>query len=361
MKDSNLVLVLGGGGARGLAHLGVLEIFEREGLRPTCIVGSSMGGLVGALAAAGLSARDAAQLARGFRFPRWFVPGALVPWERIFRPAVPVLSGLSFDRLATPLAVTAVDLEWGSQVVLRHGEVLPALRATCAVPGVLAPVRLAGRWLVDGGLANVLPVDVAWAADPGVVVAVSVRGGRRRAVARLGSPINALSARLGTIIPTPGGARLSFEVLVRAAEIALERQATLVAAMAGPELLVEPDLKDIGLRDFDRLDDALAAGRQAAERALPALERLLATPAHPTADVRRAESLRVDPVCDMVVSAGRARASSDYAGRTYYFCSPNCRDAFEGAPERHLDRAGATDGADGRSHGLPSRRRGEGR
>lgn len=346
-----MALVLGGGGARGLAHLGVLEVLEREGLWPTWIVGSSMGGLIGALAAAGLSARDGAELARGFRFPRWFLPGRLVPWDGIFRPAAAVLSNLTFDRLATPLAVTAIDLEWGSQLVLRQGELLPAVRATCAVPGVLPPVLIRGRWLVDGGLANVLPVDVAWATDPRVVVAVSVRARRQRAVPSLRSPVSGFSARVGAIVPNPATARLSFEVLVRAAEIVLERQATLAAAMAGPELFIEPDVEDIDLRDFHRLDDALAAGRRAAERAMPALERLLATPAHPEADAMRTAAFRVDPVCDMVVSAARARASSDRDGRTYYFCSPNCRDAFERFPERYLDHPRANDGAGGSGEG----------
>lgn len=147
-SGTRLALALGGGAARGLAHIGVLEVLEREGIRPDCIVGSSMGGLVGALSAAGLGAYDIAEAARGFRFPRWFIPGGLVAWDAVFRTAVPTLSELAFERLATPLVVTAVDLEEGSEVILHTGPVLPAVQATCAVPGVFPPVKLG---LAGGG------------------------------------------------------------------------------------------------------------------------------------------------------------------------------------------------------------------
>lgn len=86
-----VALALGGGAARGLAHIGVLEVLEREGVRPGCIAGSSMGGIIGALAAAGFTAREIAEVARGFRFPWWFLPGGFLRWETIFGPAARLL------------------------------------------------------------------------------------------------------------------------------------------------------------------------------------------------------------------------------------------------------------------------------
>lgn len=159
-----LALALGGKAARGLAHIGVLEILEREGIQPVCIAGSSMGGLIGALSAAGLRAPELKEIARSLQFPRWFLPGGILEWDALFPSAVPVLKG-TFEQLATPLAITAVDLEAGRQVIFYSGALLPAVGATCMVPGVLAPVKLGGRWL-GGGLVNVLPVDVAWMTDP---------------------------------------------------------------------------------------------------------------------------------------------------------------------------------------------------
>ena len=338
-EGTRLALALGGGAARGLAHIGVLEVLEREGIQPDCFVGSSMGGLIGALAAAGLRARDIAEVAQGFGFPRWFLPGGTVEWDSIFKSAVPVLSQLSFERLTTPLVVTAVDLEAGSQVILHAGPVLPAVRATCAVPGVLPPVKLDGRWLVDGGLVNILPVDVAWLVEPDVVLAVKVGATRARRMPELNWRVTSLVSRLGGMIPNPATAKVSFEVLVRAAEIVLDRQSALAAAMTGPEVLIEPELKDIGLRDFDRLDDAIKAGRHAAEEVVPELCRLLKEPARAQVRSELVLTLRFDPVCAMVISPRRARARLEHEGVTYYFCSANCRDCFEHDPAHYLCNA----------------------
>ncbi len=336
-RGVRLALALGGGAARGLAHIGVLEVLERERIRPDCIVGSSMGGLIGALSASGLCAAELRQIARGFRFPRRFVPGGMLRWDSLFGSAAPALSG-TFDRLATPLAITAVDLEAGTQVILHEGPLLPAVQATCSVPGVLPPIKLGGRWLADGGLVNVLPVDVAWMADPDIVIAVKVGAPRERPIPQLNWRVTALLSRFGEVVPNPATAKVTLEVLVRAAEILLDRQTALASAMTGPEVLIEPELGDLGLRDFHRLEEAEAAGRTAAETILPEVLRLLESPPAVPAAAERELSLRFDPVCGMVISPTRARASLSHGGRNYYFCSPNCRDCFERDPDDYLGK-----------------------
>jgi predicted acylesterase/phospholipase RssA/YHS domain-containing protein len=241
------------------------------------------------------------------------------------------------SRLKRRLALVAVDLESGRRVVLHEGPVLPAARATCAVPAVLPPEEIGGRWLVDGGLVSVLPVDVAAMADPDVVLAVEVGAPRARRLPWLART----GWRLGRMVPNPFTAKSSFEILVRAAEIALDRQNTLAAAMVGPEVLVRVDLGDIGLRDFHRLEDAVAAGRRAMESALPALRVALESrPSAREALRHRALVLQFDPVCDMVVNPHRAVAIMELDGRTIYFCSTSCRDAFA--------RAAAVDRVDAR-------------
>lgn len=338
---ARFALALGGGAARGLAHIGVLEVLEREGIKPDCVVGSSMGGLIGALSTAGVRARDIAEIARAFRFPWWFVPGWMVEWDFIFDSAVAVLSGLSFERLATPLVVAAADLEAGTQVILHTGPVLPAVRATCAVPGVMPPVKLGGRWLVDGALVNALPVDIAWMVEPDVVMGVKVGAVRARPMPQLNWRVTSLISWIGNAIPNPATAKVGFETLVRAAEIIFERQTALAAAMTAPEILVEPALGDIGPRDFDRLHEAVKAGRLAAEAVLPELIRLLEAPPRLQVRSELVVTFRFDPVCAMVVSPGRARARAEHEGTIYYFCSPNCRDCFERDPQHYLDRKAA--------------------
>lgn len=334
-----LGLALGGGGARGLAHIGILDVLEREGIRPDCIAGSSMGGVIGALSANRLTCTRHRGGRPRLSFSTLVFPGGLLQWDALFGPAVPVLSG-TFEQLVTPLIVTAVDLEAGTQVVLHTGPVLPAVRATCAVPGVMPPVRLGGRWLVDGGLVNVLPTDVAWIADPDIVVAVKVGATRARRILQLNWRLTSLLSRLGGMIPNPATAKLAFEVLVRAAEIIFDRQTALAVAMTGPEVLIEPELGDITLRDFHRLDDAVAAGRRAADAVLPELLRLLESPPRVPTTSERILSLRFDPVCAMVISPARARATVAHGDTTYYFCSPNCRDCFIRDRDRYLGKKG---------------------
>lgn len=328
-----LGLALGGGAARGLAHIGVLDVLEREGIRPDCIAGSSMGGLIGALSAIGLRAKEIVEVARDFRFPRWFVLGRMVTWESIFPSAARLLARATFEELKVPLVVTAVDLESGEQVILDDGPLLPAIRATCTVPGILRPLMVEGRWLVDGGVLNVLPVDVAWLLEPDVVVAVNVGGLRTRRMPQLDWKATSVLSWLGRILPNPATAKMSFEVLTRASEIVLSHQTELAAAMAGPEVLIEPRLHDVGLRDFHRLDEAVDAGRRAAEAMLPRIMLALEAPARPP---RHTRTLCVDPVCRMVVSPERARASTTHSGETYYFCSENCRACFDKEPGRYL-------------------------
>lgn len=336
MSSLRIALVLSGGAARGLAHIGVLEALEHEGIAPCCLVGSSMGGLIGALSAAGRTPGEIASIARHFRFPWWFVPGAIVSWDSIFPSAAEALEGLEFDALPRQLLLTAVDVEQGCQVVLSAGAVLPATRATCAVPGVLAPVRLGGRWLIDGGVVNMLPVDVASLATADLVIGVRARSNTARRMPALDWRLTSWLARLGRVLPNPATAKVSFEILVRAAEIALDQSATLAASMVWPDLMIDVDVGNVGVRDFDRLDEAVRAGRVAAERVLPKLERLLATTEATVPGAWASAALELDPVCGMVTHPARARASSSHLARTYYFCSTTCREAFERDPAGYL-------------------------
>lgn len=327
MAQPRIALVLGGGGARALAHVGVLEVLERNGFEPAIFAGTSMGGVVAALAAAGRSSSEIHELSRSIRFPPWFIPGGLVTWDRIFGKVGRALAGHTFESLERPLAVVSVDLEAGRQVVHHLGPLVPALRATCAVPGVLPPVEIDGRWHVDGALVNALPVDVASMFEPDLVIAARAGGHGHGKVPSLRRPWSALLDGMAQLIPNPLSAMTGFEILVRSAEIALDRQGTLAAAMVEPGVLVDADVGDIGLRDFHRLDEAVAAGRRAAEQALPRLERaLLSVEAKPTTPGHRV--LNVDPVCDMVVSPASSAAAISSGTRTYYFCSLACRDAF---------------------------------
>ena len=333
--ERTVALALGGGGARGLAHLGVLETLEAEGIRPTFLAGTSIGGVVGALWARSIPSQEIVAIARGFRFPRRLMPGRVLVWEQIFPSAVHLLDARTFEELDTPLAVSAVDLWTGDEVVLNSGSLLPAIRATCAVPGVISPERLNGRDLVDGGVTNVLPVDLAWSWEPDVVVAVNIVASPRRSM-RLGSRYARVATALGKIVPNPMTAYLAYDIAMRAVEIALDRQRALAVAMTGPEVLIDIDLGDVAIGDFHRLDEIVETGRRAAQNAIPRLRAALSAAPCNTTRTGSGFTMHIDPVCRMVVSPGRARARIEEDGREYFFCSVNCRDSFLRDPERYI-------------------------
>jgi len=328
-------LALSGGGARGLAHLGVLEVLQGEGLSPALFVGTSMGGLVGALAAAGVDHGERLRIARRFGLSGRPLPGKLLVWEKIFPSAVELLQDRTFADLATPLAVSAVDLRSGEEVALRSGPLLPAIRATCAVPGVLVPERIGPRYLIDGGVTNMLPVDLAWAGGPDVVIAVNIVAAGTP-MPRLDSRVNRLAIALGRLTPNPWTARLCYSVAMRAVEIALERQRAMAVAMTGPEVLIDIDLSDVALTDFQRIDEIIEAGRIATRRAMPRVHEALMTRADAGLRAGSPLSLHIDPVCRMTVSSDRARGTVQWNGTTYYFCSTGCRDAFLLHCERYV-------------------------
>jgi NTE family protein len=313
----------------------VLDVLDAEGIRPSFIAGTSIGGLVGALWATALPAEDIIRAARRFRLPGRFMPGRALVWERIFPSAVPILAGRTFEGLATPLVVSAVDLLTGDEVALNSGPLLPAVRATCAIPGALDPERIGDHFLMDGGVTNILPVDLAWSCDPHVVIAINILS-RATPALRLDTAYCRAATRLGRIGPNPLTAYYSYGIAMRAVEIALNRQRAMAVAMTGPEVLVDVDLGDVSVSDFHRLDEVLEIGRRATQEAMPRIRAALAEEPQTVARAGETMSLHIDPVCRMSVSSNRARARTERDGITYYFCSTNCRDVFERYGDRYL-------------------------
>lgn len=264
-------LVLGGGGARGLAHVGVWQVLEDAGLRPSVVAGTSMGGLVGAFIAAGYTGAEIERVALS------------VSWRRLLdlRPGPGLISGAAmnawlgqhlpetFGGLTLPLAITATDLTTGRAVYLSQGPLAEAIRATTAYPGALSPVPLGGALLSDGGILNQIPVDAALFLGARKVVAVDVTApdpleltARRvrlwnREVA-LGQP------HLGTV-----------RALRRAVEIMQAQLTEARLSLYSPDVLLRPQLGNIDLQSFHRSTEAIRAGREVATRELPRLQAVL--------------------------------------------------------------------------------------
>lgn len=260
-----LGLVLGGGAARGIAHVGVLEALEESGIRPDLIVGASAGALVGSLAAAGISAIRIGGWARTMRWSVLARPvmsrSGLMSNDRLERFVARALPCRRFEELPIPFACIATDLESFEPVLLWSGDVPSAVRASCALPGIIVPVRRGGRLLIDGGVAQNVPAAIARLLGADIVVAVDVNRSYRRA-----APASNIFSILAQTYFTLG----------RAAERVATQRADVVIA---------PDVGDIGVDELHRGLELVRAGEAAARVALPRirtlLERTLAAPAEP--------------------------------------------------------------------------------
>lgn len=264
-------LALGVGGARGLAHIGVLKVLEREGISIDFLAGTSAGGVIAAGYAAGLGAeymeREALRLRQTRNLLALVLPPTLsgmglVSGKRVLDYFARHLEKKSFGDLTIPLALIAADLETGEEVVLQSGSVAEAVRATMSLPGVLPPFEVDGRLLIDGGATNPVPADTVRAMGADVVIAVDVLPSFGD-LPPLSEPVR--RGRPLTQIP------LIIEVLARAVGIMESQICAHRLREAKPEVLIRPAVPgDItALGGFGRAEECIAAGEEAANLAMP--------------------------------------------------------------------------------------------
>jgi len=248
-------IALGGGFARGLAHLGVLQVLEKNQIPISCIAGTSVGSVLGAAYASGTSLPRIIETCRALKFrdiARWQVSRlGLTSNDRLGHLMERLLSQKDFEGLHIPLAVVATDLNTGEPVVLTHGNLIEAVRASCAFPGLMQPVKIGTRSLADGGL--VAPVPTRAVRDLGAQFVLGVSVGIQnwdRA--------------------TPDNV---FQVIARAVSAAQKHQLETWEQYA--DLVVRPDVDSMAWDDFDRADEAIAAGAKMAWSAIPRIQRFL--------------------------------------------------------------------------------------
>jgi NTE family protein len=272
-----LGLVLGGGGARGLAHIGVLKVLEEAGIPVGCLCGTSMGGVIAAGYAAGLSPAELETQAIRMSRKR-----ELVRLVDITPPRRGLLAGsqvraflssligehLTFADLRCPLALCAVDLVTARPVALCEGRLMPAVVATMSIPGLFPPVQMGESRLVDGGVLNNLPVDLARQMCADVVLAVDVQFNPLNEL-----PWQDLPEKHHFPVPTPG----FFQDLYRAELIMIAELTQARLLLTPPDLLVRPAIPpDVTLfLGFLRAPEIIQAGEQAAREALPQIVSLL--------------------------------------------------------------------------------------
>ncbi|MFO7740961.1 MAG: patatin-like phospholipase family protein [Anaerolineae bacterium] len=270
-------LALSGGGARGLAHIGVLKVLEQHGVPIDMLAGTSMGGLVAAAYASGLAPEYMEQEALRMANPRrllsladpTFPRRGLFEGQKITQYLTDQLGECTFDDLRCPLRVLAVDLESRNPVTLGHGRVTEAVRATIALPGLFKPVQREEQLLVDGGLLDNLPADVVREMGADVVIAVDVVGGC--------GTFSAMVQRLHERRYVPDGVVSTFEVMLRSLDVMMQEINRRRLVEAAPEVVIRPDIPPgvSVLIGFSRAGETISAGQRAAVDALPSIRELL--------------------------------------------------------------------------------------
>ncbi len=292
-------LALGGGSARGWAHVGVIRALEEAGIRPDLICGTSVGAMVGAAYAAG----------ELDRFERWLLDmkvsdvvgfmdvslsGGLFKGERLMEFFRSNFVDRPINELSIPFAAVATALHTGAEVWLREGSTVEAVRASIALPALFTPVLRDGMALVDGGLVNPVPVSLARAMGADILIAVDLssdilgRHLREEPLPEVSSPeasgnsvgewIRKLQENLGALIPARSSDENDMPSMldVLTSSINIMQVRITRSRMAGepPDVIVAPRLAHLGLLDFHRASEAIAEGRNAVAAVLHSLRAL---------------------------------------------------------------------------------------
>jgi NTE family protein len=251
-KRPSLGIALGGGFARGLAHIGVLKVFEENTIPIDYIAGTSVGAVIGAAYASGVSGKELAEIAALVRFKdigRYTISRyGLCSNDRLIGLLERVLRVRTFEELRIPLAVTATDFVSGEPVIFRKGDLVDPVRASCAYPGVFTPVQVNGRLMVDGLLAHSVPAKPLRKMGAEKVIAVYFTAHWVK----------------------QGGPKHVLDVIGQCFSIAQANMACLWQAEA--DLLIEPDVSPFSFDAFERAADIIRTGEEAARAALPAIK-----------------------------------------------------------------------------------------
>ena len=267
LRVPTIGVALGGGFARGMAHIGVLKVLEEEGIPVRVIAGTSVGALIGACYCSGLSIEELEKVAHSVRFTtfaRWTVSRyGFASNDRMVQFLNRTLKVKTFEELRIPLGVTATDFKTGEGVVFHSGSIIDPIRASCAYPGMFLPVNIRGRWLVDGMLSHPVPTSPLHEMGADRVIAVHLRGQWTK----------------------DGAPRHLFDVIGQSFAIAQDQMSHLWRGAA--DVIVEPDVAGFAYDDFKRAGELINAGEIATKKVLPEIRKWLETPQTSTAPKAR--------------------------------------------------------------------------
>jgi len=261
-------LALGGGAARGLAHIGVLQALSSNSIPVHMIAGTSAGAVVGAAYANQASPQALKEMASSMGFRDWasladirLPHGGLIAGNRIKSLLKVIIGDVDFKDLKIPFACIACDLYNGEEVIMKEGPVLEAVRASISIPLVFLVVKHNGRFLVDGGLVNQVPVNVARQMGADIVVAVNVIPLHSRRQPPKKEPKKAEPGMLGVMLQVIDIANLHIAA----------------TSLEGADVVISPDTSDFSPTDFHQARDLIIQGEIAGELAIPEIKKALAS------------------------------------------------------------------------------------
>ncbi|MBW2559076.1 MAG: patatin-like phospholipase RssA [Deltaproteobacteria bacterium] len=305
-KARKIGLALGSGSARGWSHIGVIQGLREEGIPIDIVCGTSIGSIVGGSLAAG----TVDQLDEWVRELSWsdiigfmdlmFPRSGFIEGEKIISFFRKNFADPNIEDLSIPFAAVATDLMSGREIWLKSGSLMDAVRASMSMPGIFAPFKQGGQWLVDGGLVNPVPVSLCRAMGADIVIAVNLNSGlmgkrrmkknsRRKIPSKkrettgklreqLTSYLNDTIEKGKSFIPAGFGSANAdrdpsiFEVMATSSNIMQDRITRQRLAGDPPDLLISPRLAHIGLLEFNKADETIQEGRHALELVLPLLK-----------------------------------------------------------------------------------------
>jgi NTE family protein len=269
-------VALGGGFARGIAHVGALKVLEQEGIPISIVAGTSVGALIGAAYCSGVTLQELEDMAASIRFSnfaRWTLSRCgFASNDRMISFLTRILKVKTFEELRIPLGVTATDFNTGEGVVFHSGSIIDPVRASCAYPGMFLPVQIRGRYMVDGMLSHPVPTRPLREMGADRVLAVHLRG----TWANGGAP------------------RHLFDVIGQSFAIAQDAMSSVWRQAA--DLVIEPDVAGFAYDDFKRAKDLIRVGEAAMRSAMPEVRKWLAAPEDATVVKARPVAARPAPM-----------------------------------------------------------------
>jgi NTE family protein len=251
-----IALVLGGGSSRGFAHVGVIRVLEQEKIPIHMIVGTSVGSLIGALYASDPNSFNLEWLSFSiekddiFDYSVIYSKMGPVQGERLEKFIQTKVRAKTLEQMKIPFYAVATDLNEGNTWVFEKGSVAKAVRASCSIPGVFQPLEIGGRMYVDGGVTNNLPVDVARAKGADIIIAVNISKNIRN------PQVNSL-----------------IDVIMQS--ISIMGRELVTYKSRGYDVLIEPNVGDVGMTDFTQKKRLMDAGIQATKQAMPKIKKLI--------------------------------------------------------------------------------------